>query len=1244
MIYRIFAEKKPGFDVEGKKLFGELTAQLGLKGLESVRIINRYDVKTNDGCDINKFIYGIFAEINQDDVYYTLGELKSDESVFAVSYQPGQYDLRCDSAEQCMKLVDPEIDVKIRHAKIYILKGEVTESEINKVTDYIVNPVDSRLVDVYEMMNFDEESLSTERRVEIEGFREISGDGVKEFINKYSLAMDENDLMLVIGYFRDEEKRDPTLTEIKVLDTYWSDHCRHTTFSTIIEEVDFADGMINERIKREYEEYLKDKETIGRSDRPLTLMDLATIGAKINKYKHLLDDVEESEEVNACSYNIDVDVDGDIIPYLLMFKNETHNHPTEIEPFGGAATCLGGAIRDPLSGRSYVYQSMRVTGSADPTVPISETIPGKLPQRKITTTAASGFASYGNQIGLCTGQVKEYYHPDFAAKRMEVGAVIAAAPKENVRRESPAPGDIIYVIGGRTGRDGIGGASGSSKAHNRMSVETSGSEVQKGNAPEERKLQRLFRNAEFARLIKKCNDFGAGGVSVAIGELADSLDIDLDTVLLKYEGLTSTELAISESQERMAVVIEAKDEEKFLGLVRSENLEYSKTAVVTDSGRLIMRHDGQEVLNLSRRFIDTNGASKYSKVKVDMKDDVEVINIKGTDFTERMEDIALNLNTTSQKGLVEIFDNTIGAGTVLMPFGGKKELTPSDVMAAKIPVLSGNTSTVSVMAHGYDPYLAKENPYLGGLYSVISCVNKMVLAGIEYKDIKLSAQEYFGKLLDKPENWGNVFSALMGALTAQRVLGISAIGGKDSMSGTYEDINVPPTLITFGVGVTDQKNILTNVAQKAGSTMVLAVPEKDEDGVINVESYKALAETITSLIRSGDILSAGSVLYGGAMETVTKMCLGNGLGFEYVDGIELDKLNEVYYGSGVLELRDISVIEKLGEYAVILGVTTDDGVFRFGNEEVCSCKFVKQWETTLGDVFPIRKEEENKAEAISDLSSVTLINKGEKFANPRVFIPVFPGTNCEVDTLRAFEKAGAVGTSFVFRNKHENDINYSAEEMAKMINNAQIFALAGGFSAGDEPDGSGKFIVSVLNNPVIKDAVHGLLDRGGLILGICNGFQALIKTGLVPYGQIVDLKENSPTLTYNSIGRHVAKVVKTRIASVRSPWLAGVNVGDVHSVAISHGEGRFVADDETLAALIANGQVAAQYCDDEGNVIGNGVVNPNYSTYNIEAITSPDGRVLGKMGHSERIDSYLYKNLPSTFNETIFTSGVNYFK
>ena len=1244
MIYRIFAEKKPGFDVEGKKLSAELSTQLGLDKLENVRIINRYDVLVDDGIEIDRFIYGIFAEINQDDVYYELPALEANEKVFAVSYQPGQYDLRCDSAEQCMKLVDPEITVSIKHAKVYLLSGEVTDEQLEKVRSYIVNPVDSRLVDVYEMMNFDEASKSTERRVVIEGFREIQGDGIKEFLDRYSLAMDESDLGLVIEYFRNDEQRDPTLTEIKVLDTYWSDHCRHTTFSTIIEEVNFADGAINERIRREYEEYLSDKEMIGRSHKPLTLMDLATIGAKINKYRHLLDDVEESEEVNACSYNIDVNVDGDIIPYLLMFKNETHNHPTEIEPFGGAATCLGGAIRDPLSGRSYVYQSMRVTGSADPTVPIDETIPGKLPQRKITTTAASGFASYGNQIGLCTGQVKEYYHPDFAAKRMEVGAVIAAAPKENVRRESPAEGDVIYVIGGRTGRDGIGGASGSSKAHNRMSVETSGSEVQKGNAPEERKLQRLFRNPEFSKLIKKCNDFGAGGVSVAIGELADSLDIDLDTVLLKYEGLTSTELAISESQERMAVLIEGKDEEKFISLVESENLEYSKTALVTDSGRLIMRHDGQEVLNLSREFIDTNGASKYSKVYVNMKDDVETINIKGDNFTERMENIAKGLNTTSQKGLVEIFDNTIGAGTVLMPFGGKKELTPSDVMAAKIPVLKGNTSTVSVMAHGYDPYLAKENPYLGGLYSVISCVNKMVLAGIDYKDIKLSAQEYFGKLAGKEENWGNVFSALIGALTAQRVLGISAIGGKDSMSGTYEDINVPPTLITFGVGVTDEKNILTNVAQKAGSTMVLALPEKDADGVINLDSYVELIEIISELIASGDILSAGSVSCGGAMETVTKMCLGNGLGFEYVEGIDLDKLNEVFYGSGVLELRDISVIDKLGEYAVILGVTTDDGVFRFADEEVCSCKFVEMWESTLSDVFPIRKEEENVVETISDLSSVTLINKGEKFASPRVFIPVFPGTNCEIDTLRAFEKAGAVGTSFVFRNKRENDIMYSADEMAKMIRNAQIFALAGGFSAGDEPDGSGKFIVSVLNNPVIKDAVHDLLDRGGLILGICNGFQALIKTGLVPYGQIVDLKDNSPTLTYNSIGRHVAKVVKTRISSVKSPWLAGVNVGDVHSVAISHGEGRFVADDETLRMLIQNGQVAAQYCDEDGNVTGNGRVNPNYSTYNIEAITSPDGRVLGKMGHSERIDSYLYKNLPSTFNETIFTSGVNYFR
>ena len=1240
MQYRIYVEKKEGFNVESLNITREIREQLSIDNL-SIRIVNRYDVLIEDEIDIKTVYDGILSEINQDDITEEL-ELNLDDKVFAVEYQPGQYDVRCDSAVQCIKLLYPLSSPSVKYAKMYIVSGEVHDDDIVAIQKYVINPVDSHLASLG-AASFEKREVKPEINVILENFTSYNQEELEAFRLEQGLAMDNADLKMIYTYFKDEEKRNPTLTEMKVLDTYWSDHCRHSTFGTHLENITFGAGDINDEIKSTYNKYLDVKKELGRQDRPTTLMDIATIATRYNKSKGFSTSVEESDEINACSYNIDVKTDKGNREYLLMFKNETHNHPTEIEPFGGAATCLGGAIRDPLSGRAYVYQSMRVTGSANPCQKLEDTISGKLPQRKITTEAAEGFSSYGNQIGLCTGQVKEYYHKGFTAKRMEVGAVIAAAPKENVVREKPDCGDLIYVIGGRTGRDGIGGASGSSKEHNVRSVDTAASEVQKGNAPQERKLQRLFRNKECANLIKKCNDFGAGGVCVAIGELADSLEIALDTLLLKYDGLSATELSISESQERMAVVISPKDEKRFIELVESENLEYSKTAVVTDDGRLIMKYGDVEVLNLSRAFIETNGASRANDVYVDANN--KFTSFTGAeDFTSSMKKLVGGLNVCSQKGLVEHFDNTIGATNVVMPYGGRYMLTPSDVMVSKIPVLDAECETVSVMAHGYDPYLSSENTYLGGLYSIVSLVSKMVASGIDYKDIMLSCQEYFEKLKNDKQKWGKVFSALLGALKVQLELSISAIGGKDSMSGTYENISVPPTLIGFGVAVCDAESVVTNEFKKAGSKVVLIKNKVDKNGVIDFEVYKKNLLALNKMIKDKKVLSAKALGYGGIAESVFKMAIGNMIGFEFSSDFK-DNLFSKAYADILIEVENLSDVVGFEEGStLLLGQTIMAKELVYNNEKIELDILVKENEMPLENVFPISVDEKIEVEKI-DYKAKEIYIAANKFATPKVFIPVFPGTNCEYDTVRAFENAGAECECFVLKNNSAKDIIESAKIMAEKISNAQIMALAGGFSAADEPEGSGKFIVSALKNPFVFGAVEELLyKRDGLMLGICNGFQALVKTGLLPYGELGKVEKNSPTLTFNSIGRHIAKIVYTKITSNASAWLNLAEVGEVHAVAMSHGEGRFIADSTHLKKLIDNNQVVAQYCTIDGEVIGDGKVNPNGSTCNIEAITSPDGRILGKMGHSERVGSHLYKNIEGNFDQKIFSSGVKYFK
>ena len=1235
-VYRIYVEKKPEFAVEADSLISGIKSALGLDNLKSLRVINRYDAEGLSADDFKLAVPVVFSEPAVDVTYDHLPDTASDEYVFAVEYLPGQFDQRADSCAQCISLLTGGKRPTVKSARIYIAKGNLSENELKEIKSYMINPVESReaTLDTFETLDI---KYDIPTQVDsVEGFIYSTDDELKELINSMGLAMDFDDIRFCQAYFRDTEKRNPTITEIRMIDTYWSDHCRHTTFSTIIDNVDIEPEYIADT----FADYMNTRRNLyeGRTDKPVTLMDLAIIGAKKLKKEGLLKDLDESEEINACSVKIKVDVDGVDEDWLLMFKNETHNHPTEIEPFGGAATCLGGAIRDPLSGRSYVYQAMRVTGAGNPLVPVEDTITGKLPQRKIVVGAANGYSSYGNQIGLATGHVSEIYHPGYVAKRMEIGAVVGAAPESNVRRERPQPEDVVILLGGKTGRDGCGGATGSSKSHTLHSLESCGAEVQKGNAPEERKLQRLFRNPEVTSMIKRCNDFGAGGVSVAIGELTDGLVINLDAVTKKYDGLDGTELAISESQERMAVVIAKSDVEKFMAEAAKENLEATLVARVTEEPRLKMNWNGVQIVDLSREFLNSNGAEKHTDIRIDTpligKDDA------GADTADRWEAMISNLNICSQKGLVERFDSTIGAGTVLMPYGGKYQNTPTQAMAAKIPVLKGETSTASIMGWGFNPYLSSQSPYHGAMSAVVESISKVVATGGSYKHCWLTFQEYFERTQNNPVRWGKPFAALLGAYKAQLELGCGSIGGKDSMSGTFEEIDVPPTLVSFAVSTAKTDKIISQEFKKSGSNVILIQPEYDKNNLVDFESLKQVFEKVEKLISEGKVLSCWSVSYGGISEAIAKMAFGNKIGFKFTSPVTASELYRPCYGSFVIELAEGAAVEER-----LLGVTSEDYTITTDSYTVDLNKLQTLWENKLEPVFPAKIKEPEYTPKTYSYTAENRIAPSIKAAKPKVLIPVFPGTNCEYDTARVFEKAGAEADIFVIKNLNAAMIEESVAAMEKKINESQIVMLPGGFSGGDEPDGSGKFIVSFLRNPRLKDAIHNLLkNRDGLMLGICNGFQALVKLGLVPYGEIVDMRDDSPTLTFNTIARHQSKMVNTRIASNKSPWLASSNVGDIHSIAISHGEGRFVATAEEIARLAENGQIATQYVDFDGNPTLDIHCNPNTSIDAIEGITSPDGRVLGKMGHSERIGTDISKNVPGNKNQQIFENGVKYFK
>ncbi|CEI74142.1 phosphoribosylformylglycinamidine synthase [Romboutsia hominis] len=1261
-VRRIFVEKRPGFDLEAKALKKDLIESLHIKGIESIRILNRYDIEGIDYEVYKKVAQTVFSEPNLDIVYHeTLDVTNSDETkerIFAIEYLPGQYDQRGDWASQCIQIVNQGIRPTINTAKVYIFSGNISDENFNRIKEYCINPVDSREASLEKP-----ESLKIESEIPIEvevlnGFIELTIDGLKEFLNSNGLAMTLGDLEHIQNYFRDTEKRNPTITEIKVLDTYWSDHCRHTTFMTEIEDVKIEDGKYTDIVKEAYDMYLnsRNKVYVDRQ-KDVCLMDIATIAMKELRKDGKLEDLDVSEEINACSINVDVEIDGKVEPYLVMFKNETHNHPTEIEPFGGSATCLGGAIRDPLSGRSYVYQAMRVTGSADPRTTLENTLPGKLMQRKITRDAAHGYSSYGNQIGLTTGQVAEVYDEDFVAKRMEIGAVIAAVPKENVIRETPKSGDIVILLGGKTGRDGCGGATGSSKEHSEKSLTTCSAEVQKGDAPNERKIQRFFRNKEVAQMIKRCNDFGAGGVCVAIGEVADSIDINLNLVPKKYDGLDGTEIAISESQERMAVVVESKNKEKFIELARKENLEATHVATVTDSGYMRMFWNDKAIVNISRNFLETNGVKQTTKVHVDKVDEekpyfrsirneeaCELVVDEDISIKERFINVLSDLNVCSQKGLVERFDNTIGSNTVLMPFGGKYQATPAQGMVAKIPVLGGETNTSTIMTYGYNPKIGKWSPFHGALYAVVESVCKVVAIGGNYSSIRLTLQEYFEKLGDNPTKWGKPFAALLGAYYAQNRLEIPAIGGKDSMSGTFKDINVPPTLVSFAVDTVDAEKVVSSEFKKSNSQVVMLCTDKLENGVVNFDLLKKNLNKVTELIHNKQVLSTYALGDGGISEAISKMAFGNKIGFKFEQGVT--NLFETGYGNIIFELsqNDLSILE--GYNYIVLGTTIEEEKIFIENEEICLDELYKAHCNTLESIFPTKSVEiKGKVETISFASQDKYKKSSIAVAKPRVFIPTFPGTNCEYDSARAFEKAGAKANIEVFRNLTYKDIEESIDTIVKEIRKSQIIMLPGGFSAGDEPDGSGKFIATVFRNERVKEAVNEFLTKqDGLMLGICNGFQALIKLGLVPYGEIRDTSVDAPTLTYNDIGRHQAKVVRTRIASNKSPWLSGTEIGDIHSIAISHGEGKFVASEEVMKELIANGQIATQYVDFDNNPTYDIEFNPNGSFYAVEGITSADGRILGKMGHSERVGNHVMKNILGEKEQRIFESGVNYFK
>ena len=1230
MVYRIYVEKKKELAHEARTLKNDITSLLGIDNLTDLRIINRYDV---ENIEKDLFDYACTTVFSEPQLDIISAELPSADgaTVFATEYLPGQFDQRADSASQCIQIISCGERPTVRTAKVYILSGNLTADDVEAVKKYVINPVESReaTLDTFSTLktNYEiPESVKT-----LDGFTSLDEKGLADFISEYGLAMDLDDIKFCQQYFI-SEKREPTITEIRMIDTYWSDHCRHTTFLTTIDSVSFEDELL----QNAYDRYIKTRQEIGRT-KPVNLMDIGTIAAKYLKKAGKLDKLDESEEINACTVKMKVNVNGEEQDWLLLFKNETHNPPTEIEPFGGAATCIGGAIRDPLSGRSYVYGAMRVTGAANPLKPLEETIAGKLPQRKIVTTAAAGYSSYGNQIGLATGQVDEIYHDGYVAKRMEIGAVVGAAPQENVRRERPAPGDVIILLGGRTGRDGCGGATGSSKSHTLESLESCGAEVQKGNAPEERKLQRLFRNKEASQLIKRCNDFGAGGVSVAIGELADGLEIDLNAVPKKYDGLDGTELAISESQERMAVAVAPEDAERFIQLAYSENLEASIVAKVTAQPRLVMHWNGKDICNISREFLNSNGAEKH----IDIAPATPEAFAKDIpySFTDGFKALASDLNVCSKRGLSERFDSTIGAGSVLMPFGGKYQLTPSQAMVNKVSLEKGDTDTCSLMAWGYNPFISEKSPYHGAYLAVVESVSKLIATGADFEDVYLTFQEYFEKPLKDKKRWGKPLAALLGAFSAQMDYSIAAIGGKDSMSGSFEDIDVPPTLVSFAVTTDKIKNIISPEFKAAGHNVVLLKPDYDENGLPVAQSEINLYNTVSKLVREGKVKAAYTPGLGGVAEAVMKMAFGNDIGFEFAD-ISEEEIFGYNYGAFILELDcDASV-------GTLLGKTTEKAAISYKGDVLALAELLKIYEDKLEPVFTCNNVDNGK-ENIPDLTKPAYQPKASTFKtpSPRVLIPVFPGTNCEYDSAKAVERAGGKAEIIVINNLSSAGIDSSVKYFAERIKESQIIFIPGGFSGGDEPDGSGKFITAFFRNAIIKEEVHNLLKkRDGLMCGICNGFQALIKLGLVPYGEIIDTDENCPTLTYNVIGRHQSRLVHTKVASNKSPWLSMTQPGEVYTVPISHGEGRFIAPEELILKLAENGQIATQYVDLSGNPTSDIRFNPNGSDYAIEGITSPDGRVFGKMGHSERIGSGLYKNVEGEYEMNLFTSAVKYYK
>ena len=1229
MVYRVFVEKKEGLANEAMGLLNEAKHLLGMDNLQALRLFNRYDAEKISRELFDASVRTVFSEPQLDNVYDSL-QLPG-AYVFAVEALPGQFDMRADSAAQCIQIISQGERPLIRTAKVYALYGDLTPEQIREFKKYVINPVECReaALEIPETLAIAYD-IPTEVAT-LTGFTKLDRAGLEDFIRQYGLAMDLDDITFCQSYFVKED-RDPTITEIRMIDTYWSDHCRHTTFGTVIDSVTFCDPLL----QKTYDEYIATRCALGREHKPICLMDLATVAVRHLKAAGKLSKLDESEEINACTVKINVTVDGVTEPWLLLFKNETHNHPTEIEPFGGAATCIGGAIRDPLSGRSYVYGAMRVTGAADPLKSVAETIPGKLPQRKIVTGAAAGYSSYGNQIGLATGIVDEIYHPGYAAKRMEIGAVIAAAPAENVRRERPNPGDVVILLGGNTGRDGIGGATGSSKAHTEQSVETCGSEVQKGNAPEERKLQRLFRNAEASRLIKRCNDFGAGGVSVAIGELAEGLVIELNKVPKKYEGLDGTELAISESQERMAVVVEPGDVARFLELAGTENLNAVPVATVTQEARLVMHWNGKTICDISREFLNSNGADKHITVSPAAPKCYKKT-VTG-DFAQNFMAVATDLNTCSKRGLSERFDSTIGAGTVLMPFGGKYQLTPVQAMVQKVSVEKKHTDDCSFMSFGYNPFITEKSPYHGAYLAVVESVCKLIASGASFEDTYLTFQEYFEKLGKDPQRWGKPLAALLGAFKAQMNLGIASIGGKDSMSGSFEKLDVPPTLVSFAVTTGKTQEVVSPDLKATGHTLCLLETAYDENHLPDTASLLANFETVTALLRSGKAVACYTPGMGGVAEALMKMGFGNGLGVAIDDNVSMDTLFGYTYGGFVLEMAE-------GTAGQVLGVTTADGSFRYHGQVLSQSDVLKAYEDKLESVYTC-----NIPTAQQNMETFSYETKERKapavsVAKPKVLIPAFPGTNCEFDSAKAVRDAGAEPEIIVINNLSADGIARSVDYFAQQVRSSQMIFIPGGFSGGDEPDGSAKFITAFFRNGAVKEAVTQLLDdRDGLMCGICNGFQALVKLGLVPYGKIIDTDETCPTLTYNTIARHQSRIVRTRIASTKSPWLSLMNVGDIVNVPISHGEGKFLASEELIRQLAANGQIATQYVDLEGNATADVHFNPNGSLYAIEGITSPDGRVIGKMGHSERIGKGLYKNVPGEYDIQMFKAAVKYFK